>query len=417
MTLLKENKFRKYLAYATGEIVLVVIGILIALQITNWNQERQETASLEAYLTSISRNIDSDLNEIRALTELREQLFSRLPYLWDNIEYGDNYFTIEEVTLYSQTAFKLMDLKYFIPDLSGYDSLKNSGFLNKLQGKDLELLLYQYYSLVEEIKIMENNFNEVLREGAQQYRQADLDTNFIFFTPSYINPGKLDELQVSLLEHITHKSITLLYEHASSHSDKLIAMYDNLNVIGQQLRRLILKQNKSLDDEAKTALNDVYDFNGNIGYPSVMKNGATNISFFITGFDQSGPAEIWGFNGLYQADIRFKDMAWGVQYYTVNTDTMLERPSKDYSVYKSLRIEAKAPIDEQELLVVMKDADDPDDGSETRVPIMLSTEWQYYDIPLSEFKTADLSNLFMPVGFVFLEKAQTVSIRNIEFVK
>ncbi|MEW4925770.1 DUF6090 family protein [Algibacter sp. 2305UL17-15] len=38
--LLSENRFRKYLLYAVGEIVLVVIGILIALQINNWNQNK-----------------------------------------------------------------------------------------------------------------------------------------------------------------------------------------------------------------------------------------------------------------------------------------------------------------------------------------------------------------------------------------
>jgi hypothetical protein len=37
--LLSENKFSKYFIYAIGEIVLVVIGILIALQINNWNEE------------------------------------------------------------------------------------------------------------------------------------------------------------------------------------------------------------------------------------------------------------------------------------------------------------------------------------------------------------------------------------------
>ena len=39
--LLTENKFSKYLLYAIGEIVLVVIGILIALQINNWNELRK----------------------------------------------------------------------------------------------------------------------------------------------------------------------------------------------------------------------------------------------------------------------------------------------------------------------------------------------------------------------------------------
>jgi hypothetical protein len=39
--LLTDNKFSKYLLYAVGEILLVVIGILVALQIDNWNEERK----------------------------------------------------------------------------------------------------------------------------------------------------------------------------------------------------------------------------------------------------------------------------------------------------------------------------------------------------------------------------------------
>ena len=40
--LLRENRFTRYLIYAIGEIILVVIGILIALQINNWNENRKE---------------------------------------------------------------------------------------------------------------------------------------------------------------------------------------------------------------------------------------------------------------------------------------------------------------------------------------------------------------------------------------
>jgi len=45
--MLNESKFSKYLLYAFGEIVLVVIGILIALQINNWNEARKENTKLK----------------------------------------------------------------------------------------------------------------------------------------------------------------------------------------------------------------------------------------------------------------------------------------------------------------------------------------------------------------------------------
>ena len=57
--LLTENRFSKYLLYATGEIILVVMGILIALQINTWNQER------------ISKD-----KEIKILKELRSDLLT-----------------------------------------------------------------------------------------------------------------------------------------------------------------------------------------------------------------------------------------------------------------------------------------------------------------------------------------------------
>ena len=48
--MLTENKFTKYLIYAFGEIVLVVIGILIALQVNNWNEQKQIQQSIKGHL-------------------------------------------------------------------------------------------------------------------------------------------------------------------------------------------------------------------------------------------------------------------------------------------------------------------------------------------------------------------------------
>jgi hypothetical protein len=67
--LLNENKFSKYLLYAIGEIVLVVIGILIALSINNQNELRKrdllETFVLKEFKKNLTDDIyDMDLNSI-----------------------------------------------------------------------------------------------------------------------------------------------------------------------------------------------------------------------------------------------------------------------------------------------------------------------------------------------------------------
>ncbi len=65
--LAQDNQFFKYSKYAIGEIVLVVIGILIALQINNWNEERkerkQERKILNELLTSLEQNYNMMLSD------------------------------------------------------------------------------------------------------------------------------------------------------------------------------------------------------------------------------------------------------------------------------------------------------------------------------------------------------------------
>jgi len=72
--LLNEGKTSKYLKYAIGEILLVVIGILIALQINTWNQERLVKQEIKTNLINLSSAIKQDLEllkEIEALNDFR----------------------------------------------------------------------------------------------------------------------------------------------------------------------------------------------------------------------------------------------------------------------------------------------------------------------------------------------------------
>ena len=58
--LLSENKLSKYLIYALGEIVLVVIGILIALQINNLNEQRIQKNLEQNYLRSLKKEFENN---------------------------------------------------------------------------------------------------------------------------------------------------------------------------------------------------------------------------------------------------------------------------------------------------------------------------------------------------------------------
>lgn len=59
-SLLTENKFSKYLLYAIGEITLVVIGILIALQINNWNNDKKDRKLEKQYIIGLVNDLKTD---------------------------------------------------------------------------------------------------------------------------------------------------------------------------------------------------------------------------------------------------------------------------------------------------------------------------------------------------------------------
>lgn len=62
--LLTNRKTGKYLKYAVGEIILVVIGILLALQINNWNENRKEQKELKSIYQEIVFDLDNDIKEL-----------------------------------------------------------------------------------------------------------------------------------------------------------------------------------------------------------------------------------------------------------------------------------------------------------------------------------------------------------------
>ena len=72
-TLIMENKTSKYLKYAIGEIILVVVGILIALQINNWNENRKLKNVEFQTLLALQVDLNASLEDIDRDTKLNKQ--------------------------------------------------------------------------------------------------------------------------------------------------------------------------------------------------------------------------------------------------------------------------------------------------------------------------------------------------------
>lgn len=135
--LMETGKTSKYLKYAIGEIILVVIGILIALQINNWNQNRIEAneelnilkalkVGLETDLEDLNYNANSIENSINSANTVIKSLINNEPYR-DSIADHFGFIMFPVKFLYSTSAFETLKSK-------GIGLVKNSQLRDAIVG-------------------------------------------------------------------------------------------------------------------------------------------------------------------------------------------------------------------------------------------------------------------------------------------
>jgi hypothetical protein len=154
------GKFTRYLLYAIGEIVLVIIGILIALQINNNNTLRKETLELHSYLETIKNNIKGDRQQIEAMIEYRDS--SRFYAQKFMVATQQEKITKKDLILMFHDQYNIFYDQYLEINPSGYEALKSSGFLGKIQNSRIEELISDYYLIVNSVAKQEKSFNDFI---------------------------------------------------------------------------------------------------------------------------------------------------------------------------------------------------------------------------------------------------------------
>ena len=156
--LMEKNKTGKYLKYAIGEIVLVVIGILIALQINNWNEFNEERQSEKIILNEIKDNLLFDLIDFESnITTFQNKITSSksiLKIVENSSEYNDSmgYFFYY---LKTYPHFNNKSNGYNLLESKGLDIIQNDSIRKKIS--DLYEDRYQYLKTYEKERIDYNN--------------------------------------------------------------------------------------------------------------------------------------------------------------------------------------------------------------------------------------------------------------------
>ena len=169
ISLLGSGRARKYLLYAIGEILLVVIGILIALQINNWDQERLSKDKELKVLREIRADLRINRTIIQGAIDRLDKSNDRLVQLMD---YFDGKTELTDSVLYFNLEY-VRRLGRFEYNDAAYESLKTLGF-DLIENDSLRLAIINLYENKYEAgrSYINANDGESARSLNEEYEQC-----------------------------------------------------------------------------------------------------------------------------------------------------------------------------------------------------------------------------------------------------
>ena len=142
-----DNRPLKYMRYAIGEIVLVVIGILIALQINNWNEERKERKIENLILQDLKTEFKENLTDAKRVYDGNLQIFHAMEHI-QKITSNQDYKNTQIDTL----MYDVFDWFDYTPKPGASNNLINSGNLSIIKNRELRSLLTIWSGVVAELE-------------------------------------------------------------------------------------------------------------------------------------------------------------------------------------------------------------------------------------------------------------------------
>ena len=240
--LFRKNSNRNfgYVKYALGEIILVVLGILIALQVNNLNETRIEKRAMKDYFQKISFNINADIKESKRLLNFRQEHIVSCNKVSKALI--ENNFS--DQLLIQKAIFEMIIEVQLNYNKDAFESLKSSGYLRYLNNEEIEELLNDYYNQINQIEMFEID----QRDWANAL-ELELDRNGFFYSYTQLDQKVHTDLftlmgnyTLELKNHPGHKIIMRLLFRGGTNNSFLTGFYENHIKTGNHLIEVLNKE-------------------------------------------------------------------------------------------------------------------------------------------------------------------------------
>ena len=244
------GKTGKYFKYAIGEIVLVVIGILIAVQINNWNENRKRLILEQEYYCKLFEDLNQDVVQINEkIIENENRLTSNIKFI--NITLQENPTQIEIINAIINTISK--STATFKLSLSAFEDLKSSGNLSLIKDKEIKNKLLTYYASLEGYTEM-ININSIKKLDLFFNDQKDFAEIGFQYMPKVAEVLKENAIDIKHFVPENYPSQQLIKQLKSD-----AIFYLAANIRKKEIYAIMLKEIKTMQDVLRKKCNNKDD--------------------------------------------------------------------------------------------------------------------------------------------------------------
>ncbi|MBO6535605.1 MAG: hypothetical protein JJ966_05240 [Balneolaceae bacterium] len=223
--LLENGNLRKYFWYALGEILLVMIGILLALQVSNWNQNRIEHEQLQNYYERIIEEIESDIPVKQNFLEMN-QLVIELNKRTLNLLSSGHPDSLNELKNTLGALSTAWSLKLSYPVLNEF---KNNGYLTHVQNTQLKQKFFELYTAIEFTNAMDDYIKDQYLNTIEPFiiRSFNYQAVAMERYQAFLIPGGPSIDYTALAENLElWNTVTFKLETAELYSEYLSGLID-----------------------------------------------------------------------------------------------------------------------------------------------------------------------------------------------
>jgi hypothetical protein len=230
--LLETGKTTKYLKYAFGEIFLVVIGILLALQINNWNENIKNEKKARSYLLNLLEDLKADSLRLTTLKDNLEKAMLSKRSMEES--FASNNYSSDSIAYHYKNTYNFVN--DFVPNATTMEELKNSGDMKLISDSELRRKIVKLYNQYNDLNIKLQLGNEKAQKIMDYVSHRVFDVN---------NPSNTEVIEL-LNDPYFRNQIKMNYSYTQFNS--ISSAYAHcLETIGLLQNEL---DNRTTDDES-----------------------------------------------------------------------------------------------------------------------------------------------------------------------